>query len=204
MFVPIRQITLDISNKCTLQCPKCARQEYRNNNQKIPGKQLTLKEFDKLSSFFNGYIKFCGNSSDPIMNPLLPDFLKICRDKHIQSSVATAATSKNRPEEWYINCFNINPKTKWIFGIDGLPHQSHWYRQNQDGEFLFDIMKIGVNMGIPIVWQYIVFKYNENYIEQAESLAKSLNIEFRLRVSHRWDRPYDMYKPTNPLYINEV
>lgn len=204
MFVPARRLNLDVSNKCTLECPKCSREIYKQLKQKIPGKMLQLPDFVKLTEFFTDYIQFCGSVSDPIMNPLLPTFLQMCYDKKIQCSVATSATSIRRPKEWYSNCFNLNPNCEWVFGIDGLPDQSHWYRKNQDGEFLFEVMKMGAAAGLNVVWQYIVFKYNETTIDAAREMAKQYGIRFEIRLSHRWDVPYDMYKPTNPAYVENV
>ena len=40
----------------------------------------------------------------------------------------------------YIEAFKANPDAQWTFNIDGLPHQSHQYRINQNGNKLFDIM----------------------------------------------------------------
>ena len=64
-------------------------------------------------------------------------------------------------------------------------------------------MKIGAEMGINIVWQYIVFKYNENHIEKAMKMAKDIGVTFELNISARWDQPYDPYKPLNSKYVKE-
>ena len=53
-------------------------------------------------------------------------------------------------------------------------------------------------MGCNIVWQYIVFNYNQDHIEQARQMAKDDGIEFKLSFSARWIgmgnyRPKDEY-----------
>ena len=48
-----------------------------------------------------------------------------------------------------------------------------------------------------IIWQYIVFKYNENYIEQATELANKHNIILELNYSGRWNLWDDPYEPKN-------
>ena len=60
-------------------------------------------------------------------------------------------------------------------------------------------MKIGVKMGLIIRWQYIVFNYNENNIEEARQLAKDNGIQFAVIYSGRWNTK-DTYKPKNPNY----
>ena len=88
-------------------------------------------------------------------------------------------------------------KTKWIFGLDGLPEESHKHRINQDGVNLYEMMKLGVRMGINVIWQYIVFNYNQDHIEQAKKMSADDGIEFRLSFSDRWTKE----KPSNNFHL---
>ena len=63
-----RTINLDIGNLCTLECPKCARQGRYKDTRPVPGHNMTVDEFDKISNFFT-QIHLCGQISDPIFNP---------------------------------------------------------------------------------------------------------------------------------------
>ena len=73
--------------------------------------------------------------------------------------------------------FNANSDAHWIFGIDGLPKDSHKYRINQDGEFLFRIMKMAKDQyKINCTWQYIIFDYNEEDV--FDVMAKNLGVSF--------------------------
>ena len=119
---------------------------------------------------------------------MVKDAGKICH-------IATAATSKKHKKDWYIKAFEANPEAKWTFGIDGLPDESCMYRINQDGVHLYEMMKLGANKGCNIVWQYIIFNYNQDHIEQARQMASDEGIKFRLSKSGRWDNEGDvMYK----------
>lgn len=189
-----RSIVIDASNKCSLHCSKCERQWYVDKKQKVRGDLLSVKQFDKITSYYDNYIEFCGQISDVTMNPNLPEFLKITYDKCILTRVSTAASYRNN--DWYVKCFENNQYAEWVFGIDGLPEQSHWYRKGQDGPKLFDIMCTATKMGIRVVWQYIVFRYNQDNIEQAKQLANDNGIIFELNLSSRWDGPNDPFMPT--------
>ena len=103
------------------------------------------KFFDKLN--------FCGGVSDPIYHPQFIEFLEYSKDREVE--VHTAASHQR--EDWYRSAFKSNSKAQWIFGLDGLPHESHKYRVNQDGEKLFEIMKMAVDIGMDVVWQYLIF-----------------------------------------------
>ena len=136
MYEPRRKLVIDASNKCNLQCPKCGREWFRNNKVKVPGELLTVSRFEKLVEYFNEKVEFCGQISDATMNPHLPEFLSILHSKNIPSKVSTAASY--RSIDWYIKAFSANPNTEWLFGLDGLPNQSHIYRKNQNGEKIFE------------------------------------------------------------------
>ena len=179
-----KNINIDIGVRCTLECSACVRQRYRKRGQPIPGRDMTIDQFDKISDFFkNKSVHFCGTWSDPIFNPDFIKMLRLCKQKNIFANVYTAASHK--PKSWYVEAFSANLDTEWVFGIDGLPTQSHLYRKNQDGEKLFDIMLTAKQMNIETVWQYIIFDYNMNSIEHAKDIAKQNNIKFLLIESER-------------------
>ena len=159
-------------------CPRCRRQEYIDAGLSIPGHDLSILDFKKIAKFFSR-ILFCGQISDPIMHPKFHDFLEIMNTEEYHVPFITVATSaSHRPILWYKKAFELNPRAMWRFGVDGLPKESCLYRINQDGEKLFEVMKMGVSMGIRIEWQYIIFKYNENHIEEAKKMALDNNILF--------------------------
>lgn len=112
------------------------------------------------------------------------------------SSVHHASAAK--PMKWYPKAFEANPKTRWWFGIDGLPKDSNKYRTNQDGEKLFEIVKVAATiLKQKPVWQYIVFSYNEDNIKEAHNMAKDIGAEFMLINSSRWISEDDPLRPKN-------
>ena len=187
---------LDISNLCTLECPKCMRAQWKDKKQ-IPGSNMTIEQFTKIVNYFR-FIHFCGQISDPIFNPNFIEFLSICQTKNKKCAVHTAAS--HRPISWYEKAFDANKDARWIFGLDGLPEESCMYRINQDGEKLFLVMQMGVALGLQIDWQYIVFSYNEDHIKEANQMAKDNGMNFIINYSGRWSSEQDPYKPRNPEF----
>lgn len=170
-----KSLNIDIGIRCTLQCHDCARTKFMKQGKTIPGKDITLSQFDKISNFFKEReIHFCGWWSDPIFNPQFISMLEMCESKGVQAIVHCAASHK--PEKWYAEAFTRAPKAVWRFGIDGLPKHSHRYRVNQDGEKLFKIMLMAKSMNIKAEWQYIIFPYNEKHINKAKKIAKNHKI----------------------------
>jgi MoaA/NifB/PqqE/SkfB family radical SAM enzyme len=170
-----RNWNIDISTRCTLACSECVRTKTLNKNQPLPKVDITLDQFKKLAEFAQGRkIHFCGSWGDPTFNPDFIEMLKVCKEKNIKTEISNAAS--HQPESWYEQAFLANPDAEWVFGIDGLPEQSHIYRKNQDGTKLFNIMLKAKSLDIDVVWQYIIFNYNKDNVEEAKKLAKKHKI----------------------------
>ena len=199
-------VTIDTCVKCTLQCEMCRRQTNKNILNISPGeggKDMPVNDFIKISKYFRAF-SFCGAVSDPLFHKNLIECLKIIDniDDETHTIIHTAATAKHKRRDWYIKAFSANKKASWIFSLDGLPEESHVYRIGQDSHFLFEMMKLGVEMGLNIRWQYLVFKYNENHIDKARELAKRHGIEFNLKLTNRYPKGQ---KPTNPKWhVDEI
>ena len=188
---------LDITNKCTLQCPMCARGNFNYKSNNIPGGDLTIEEWQDLTDYFSA-LTLNGTYGDPVFNPYLIQMLRIACSKNVHVSISNAASHK--PMEWYIDAFRAHPNAEWRFGIDGLPYQSFAHRINQDGEHLFEVMKTASKMDIKCVWQYIVFKYNEDKIDEAIQMAKDIGVDLEINYSGRYT---EFLKPTKTFDIEE-
>lgn len=194
-------LNIEITNKCRIKCPACQRQTEPLH---IRGTRET--KFEKLKLIFDTFkhINFSGQISDPIYHR---EFFKILDYLNPDNNYLMCTNGHGFDKAWWITAFMLTVRKKnfiWRFGIDGLPKDSHKYRVGQDGEQVFEMMKLGARMGCIIQWQYIVFKYNENDIEEARALAEANNIEFILTKSHRFGpKSFDYLKPTNPEYYSE-
>jgi len=188
-------INLDISHRCTLLCSGCMRQRTYHDKP-VPGHDMTIEEFDKITDFFPN-ITCCGQRSDPVMNNNLPQFITIANTKGVHLQINTAVS--HRPERWFRECFDRFGEGRWIFCIDGLPKDSGKYRINQNGKKMYKMMALASSMGIECGWQYIVFRYNENDIEEATQMAKDINVRLQIQISNRF-RDNDPLRPVNPQY----
>ena len=194
-----KQVNVSLGTRCTLKCPKCRRTEFKEQGIPIDGGDLSMEDFKKLAAKFDDLI-LCGGVADPVLHPQFLEILEYSYKNGNRVSVSNAAS--HRPSLWYKKAFTANPDATWIFGIDGLPKDSHKYRINQDGEKLFQMAKMAVSMGITVVWQYIIFKYNENDIEEARSLAEENDMHFKIWKSDRWDNMQDPFLHTKKEFYN--
>lgn len=190
-------INLDISNKCTLKCKGCERNEdHWKELRKVTG-DTSFEDFKKIADYFEA-ITFCGQISDPIFNKNLPKMLRYCYENDVMCDVHTSANHKSI--DWYIELFHSNPNCTWFFGLDGLPDSSPKYRVNQNGRDVFNAMILARSMGLNCVWQYIVFSYNESEMFEVENICNAMGVEFMPILSNRFDEN-DELKPRLGLYI---
>ena len=188
-------INIDISNRCPLECMRCQRQtNFTLEGRKVYGRDATMDEIRKLSDYFSSF-NFCGQLSDPVHHPKFVEILEICYRKNVDVIVHNASSAKS--ESWYIKAFKAHPKAAWWFGIDGLPEESHRYRINQDGKKLYDIMLKSKEYLInKPTWQYIIFKYNEDHMEQAKKMATDNNVNMLFVYSSKWLNEDDPLRPS--------
>ena len=193
-------LNIDITNKCRIKCPQCQRQmdpSYLKGTREI--------KLEKLKLIFDVFpkINFSGQISDPIYHR---EFHQILEYLNPDNEYLICTNGHGFDREWWTKTFTLSLDKKdlrWRFGLDGLPKDSHKYRVGQDGEQVWEMMQLGASMGLNIEWQYIVFKYNENDIEEARSLADQHNINFILTKSSRFGlQEFEYLKPTNPEFYN--
>jgi len=188
-----KPVNLDITNRCTLQCPACQRQTGWYNRHRHLFNDMSVEDLQKFIDSGFTHLEFSGQQSDPMAHPNILEFISLCYSIRLDIHTATS----HRKKQFYEEAFHSSGiQTKWIFGLDGLPEESHKHRVNQDGVHLYEMMKLGANMGINIIWQYIVFNYNQDHIEQSKKMSADNGIEFKLSFSDRWDKPWqDHLKP---------
>ena len=184
-FLHRRELSIDLSHRCALECPRCQRQfAFRDQGKRVPGRDITMDEIRKAARFYN-YFNFCGQLSDAVHHPQFIEILEFCRDNKVGVEIHNASSTKSK--EWYIKAFKANRFARWVFGIDGLPEQSHLYRKNQDGIKLFEMMLLAKkHLKKKPFWQYIIFNYNEDNIEKAKEKARASGVQMIILNSSRW------------------
>lgn len=161
---------LDISHRCIIRCPQCIRQKMESQDQIRRSFDLEEENFQKILDYYDNGITFCGQISDPIYHPNFLKFLKMCDGQGRAVRISTNGTGKSF--EWWEEAFSYGKgENAWWFGVDGIDEKSELYRVGSDFKNVWEMMKLGKSLGQLIVWQYIIFGYNEEDIDTAVEIA---------------------------------
>lgn len=195
---------IEISSKCTLRCPWCARQEVPDS---LVNTELDLEFFKRnftpeviLSNVEK--ITFCGDDGDPIYaHDLIPVIRYIKSIKSVEIVIITNGSHKKI--EWWAELGLVLTEQDTVhFSIDGYDNASNnLYRVNSDFDSIINgVKELRASSQCRIVWATIAFKFNELYINSMQNLARQLDIDaFQLTRSTKFGKIYPGYGVIDPL-----
>jgi MoaA/NifB/PqqE/SkfB family radical SAM enzyme len=199
---------IEISSKCTLRCPRCARQEVPNS---LVNTELDLEFFKKnfTEEFILDHVEkitFCGDDGDPIYAHDLISVIEYIKSiKPVEIVIITNGSHK-KPEWWEDLGYVLNDDDTVHFSIDGWDNKSNnLYRVNSD----FDSIIAGIETlksvsHCRLVWAAIAFKFNESQLSAMESHARELGMDaFQLTKSTKFGKIYPSYGNDDPLEPSE-
>ena len=204
MLDQLQGLHIEPTNMCTLKCPRCSRTEFIEKfPKKWANKNLNL---DHLKSFLDidltdKKINLCGNYGDAIYYDRLFEMIKYF--KLTGSHIILATNGSYKTIEWWAElCQLLDENDEVVFAIDGTPANFKTYRINADWTSIRDGIKTLRQGSVKLAWQYILFSYNENDIEQTKILATDLGFDrFFILDSGRWNNGTEWLTPTK---INEI
>ena len=195
---------IEISSKCTLHCPRCARQEVPNG---LVNTELDLDFFKRnfTPEFIEHNVEkitFCGDDGDPIYaHDLIPIIQYIKRIKPVEFVIITNGSHKKIT--WWqelAQCLTDNDTIH--FSIDGYDQASNnQYRVNSDyTSIISGIKTVRAHSDCKIVWAAIAFQFNENYLDNMRHQAQELGVDiFQITKSTKFGVIYPSYGANDPL-----
>jgi MoaA/NifB/PqqE/SkfB family radical SAM enzyme len=195
---------IEISSKCTLRCPRCARQEVPDS---LVNTELDLEFFKRnftpefiLSNVEK--ITFCGDDGDPIYAHDLISVIQYIKSiKPVEIVIITNGSHKKSP--WWNELGSTLDETDSIhFSIDGWDDVSNnQYRVNSDfSSILEGIKTLRKSSRVQLIWASIAFKFNEDHVDIMREVALSLGMNrFQLTKSTKFSSVYPGYGLVDPL-----
>jgi len=189
---------IEISSKCTLRCPRCARQEVPDT---LVNTELDLEFFKRnfTPEFIQANVEkitFCGDDGDPIYaHDLIPVIQYIKSIKPVEIVIVTNGSHKKIT--WWIELGKTLTEIDSVhFSIDGYDNYSNnIYRVNSDWDSIIaGLQTLRATSRCMIVWATIAFKFNEHRLDFMQRFAKQLGVDrFQLTKSTKFGSIYDSY-----------
>lgn len=195
---------IEISSKCTLRCPRCARQEVPDT---LVNTELDLAFFKRnfTPEFIQANVEkitFCGDDGDPIYaHDLIPVIQYVKSIKPVEIVIVTNGSHKKIT--WWIELGRTLTDIDSVhFSIDGYDNYSNnLYRVNSDWDSIIaGLQTLRVTSRCKIVWATIAFKFNEHRLDFMQQFAKQLGVDrFQLTRSTKFGSIYSGYGVNDPL-----
>lgn len=184
------RLHVELSTRCVLACPACPRTWFAETfGRPIPRHDLDLDIFQRFLDCDSGraitHFHLEGNHSDSIYAPQLFDFIDRWRDSKTFHIVTNGSRMKS--DFWRELAARLGPKDRIEFSIDGLESTNHIYRINSEWSSIMQALDILSYAAIPITWKTIIFRHNQDQIDDIRRLAAEKGADrFQLVKTHRF------------------
>ena len=202
---------VEITNRCNIKCPQCARTILIKQYPTLwKDRDLSLDDFvkfinpivDKINT-----VQFKGANGDPIFHPKFIEWIAWCKENNKHVKIHTNGQAGKNLWNKLVSLLDNNDKV--ILGIDGLPNNFMEYRIGSTWNRIVTCVDILKNKCF-LEWQYIVFSFNYDNIEEAKVLAKEMEFNnFNLITSNRQDEsdwlnpPKEVIEQLNPRKVDQ-
>ena len=195
---------IEISSKCTLRCPRCARQEVPDS---LVNTELDLEFFKRnfTPEFILANLEkitFCGDDGDPIYAHDLISVIEYIKSVKPVEIVIITNGSHKKPEWWQELGAVLTQQDTVHFSIDGWDNASNnVYRVNSDFvSTTLGIETLRATSKCRLIWAAIAFKFNQDHVDYLQSLAVKLGMDaFQLTKSTKFGSVYPSYGVRDPL-----
>ena len=195
---------IEVSSKCTLRCPRCARQEVPDT---LINTELDLNFFQR--NFTPDFVRdnvekitFCGDDGDPIYAHDLIPIIRYIKDIKPVTIVIVTNGSYRKPEWWAELGSVLQYPDQIHFSIDGWDQASNEkYRVNSNWDSIIDgACVLRKSTDAWMTWATIAFKFNQEQISFIKSLAIDLDFDrFQLTRSTKFGSVYPTYGVNDDL-----
>ena len=192
---------IEISSKCTLRCPRCARSEVPDT---LVNTELNLAFFKKnfTPEFIIDNVEkitLCGDDGDPIYAHDLISMIEYFKSiKPVKFVIVTNGSYKKT--DWWENLAQTLTSDDHIhFSLDGWDQSSNEkYRVNSDWSSIIQgIQTLRAHSDVYMTWDAIAFEFNQDHLSDMKLLAHQLGFDqFQLTLSTKFNKVYDVY-PSN-------
>jgi MoaA/NifB/PqqE/SkfB family radical SAM enzyme len=202
----VASINLEITNRCAIACPECARTNnpwLRQNLAELPLDLLQrIFPLSAAASHRGIKINLCGNFGDCIYHSRFHDVVAHLKAAGFLLNVET--NGSHRPKAWWERTGEILSDEDIVtFSVDGLEDTNHIYRVNSRWPDVLAAMR-SCAARRTVVWKFIVFEHNEHQLEEAHRLARELGVRHLMFKKSGRFREGDPLAPRDAEFLGTV
>lgn len=187
----INSINAELTNYCNAACPMCNRYNWNielekgktnshNTSLELIKNKIGIKIISRLKRFYS-----CGTYGDGAINPECFEIFEYIRKNNKNVSLMLHSNGGARNKEFWQELAKLEVDV--VFAIDGLENTNHLYRRNVSWIKLMENAQSFIKNGGKATWSMLIFKHNQNQINEAREFAKILGFKnFNTRFSGRW------------------
>ena len=197
-------VMLEVTTECNAKCPQCPRTMSSNNKSlslapsgNYPIKSVSLEEFKMWfpPEILKGLktVNFAGDFGDAGMNPDFMDIVDyIIKTDDTTSIFFNTNGSMHNDLWWWKLGMLARDRLTVVFAIDGIDNEMHAkYRVNTRLDRILQNMKALSETPAKIQTFTVLFKHNEDYLEEIKEMTKALGA-----TDHEWVES-SRFKETN-------
>lgn len=179
-FSDIKQVHLEVTERCNAACPQCPRRiEGGVLNPRLTMAELSLAQVQQLLApeFLRQLKKIylCGNYGDAAAAGDTLGIIRYLRESSPNLQIGLHSNGSLRNTAWWAELAALISQNGYArFAIDGLEDTNHIYRRNTDWQTIMVNAKAFIAAGGRAEWDFIVFAHNEHQVEAARALAAEM------------------------------
>ena len=190
----IREVHLELTNKCQASCPMCPRNIQGGVvNPWLKETEISIDQFKNWfpETFVRQLDKLfmCGNLGDAIVSKDTLKVFQYLRETNPNIHLALHTNGSAQTQSWWTSLAKLDVHV--TFGIDGLSDTHSLYRVGTNFEKIITNAKTFIQAGGTARWHMLVFAHNKHQINDCEQMSKDLGFaEFTLKNSSRFREAY--------------
>lgn len=117
------------------------------------------------------------------MHPQIDKIVDYLQEAEHVGTIEINTNGGLRQPKWYEKIGDYE-KLEIIFGIDGIDHDTNWkYREGVDFQRAWDNMLAFKSKNNRVNWQFIIFEWNWEQIQEAKRIADDLDIKISFIIN---------------------